>query len=169
MLAGTALVALVALAGVSLVAPTSRSSIETMAAQIVARHTAATLGGRSVQVASSDHHKVKPWLSARLDYTIPVDDWARAGFPLAGARIDEIDGQRVATLVYGHRDHLIDVFVRPAAGGTGAALRRTHRGFNVAQARDAEMEWIAVSDLNPPALAVFVEGLAKGVVKPTAE
>ncbi len=137
-----------------------------LSASIVARHTRATLAGQLVEVASSDHHKVKPWLSARLDYSIPVDDWAKSGFPLVGARIDRLEGRPVATLVYRRRDHVIDVFVRPLPSQGPMPAVHPVRGFNIAIAAGSEMEWFATSDLNPNELAAFVQGLARGAVAP---
>ena len=139
-----------------------------LSTQLVGLHTRATLGNRLIEVASSDRHTVKPWLSARLDYAIPVADWASAGFPLAGARIDRLDRRPVATLVYRHRDHVIDVVVRPAATATPPAVH-TVRGFNVAVAHGTEMEWLAASDLNGADLAAFVQGLAHGKVGVASE
>jgi anti-sigma factor RsiW len=140
-----------------------------LSAQVVGLHTRATLGNHLIEVASADRHTVKPWLSARLDYAIPVADWAAAGFALAGARIDRLDGRPVAVLVYRHRAHVIDVFVRPAAAAAALPAVHTVRGFNVALARGAEMEWLATSDLNGADLSAFAQGLARGQVSPAAE
>jgi len=129
--------------------------------RLVGLHTRATLGNHLIEVASPDRHTIKPWLSARLDYAIPVVDAAGAGYALMGARIDRLDGRAVAVLVYRHRTHIIDVFVRPASGGTATA-GGTVRGFNVAQAEGAAMQWLAASDLNADELAVFVTALAQG-------
>jgi anti-sigma factor RsiW len=140
-----------------------------LATRVVGLHTRASLGNRLIEVASSDSHTVKPWLSARLDYAIPVTDWAAAGFPLVGARIDRLDGRAVATLVYRHRAHVIDVFVRPQAQGLAPEPMHTVRGFHVAAAQGAQMQWVATSDLNADVLAVFVQGLARGQVELTSE
>ena len=142
---------------------------EDLSARLVGMHTRATLGNHLIEVASSDRHTVRPWLSARLDYATPVADWAQAGFALAGARIDHLDGRLVAALVYRHRDHVIDVVVRPAAAGAPLPALRSVRGFNVAAAHGAEMEWLAASDLNGAELAVFVQGLARGDVIAAAD
>jgi len=140
-----------------------------LSGRVVGRHTQATLGQHLVQVASSDQHRVKPWLSARLDYSIPVSDAAQAGFPLVGARIDRLDGRPVATLVYRRRDHVIDVFVRPDATAAGPPAVHAVRGFNVAAAKGADMEWLAVSDLRGAELEAFLQGLARGEVGPPPE
>ena len=129
---------------------------------VVASHVRATLGDHLLQVASSDQHTVKPWLSARLDYSPPVRDLAGEGFPLAGARIDMLGQRPVATLVYRHRLHTIDVFVRPESGNAAPSTSQNVRGFNVAHAIGAGMAWTAVSDVDADVLSAFVLELARG-------
>jgi hypothetical protein len=49
--------------------------------------------------------------------------------------------------VYRYQQHTIDVFVRPdVAHRRRAGPTRTVRGFNVAHASGASMDWLAVSD-----------------------
>lgn len=115
--------------------------------ELVASHVRATLGGHQYDVASSDRHTVKPWLSARLAYSPPVTDFSQHGFPLIGARLDFIEGRRVAVLVYQRRRHMIDVFVWPQAAG-GAAREASREGFNVESASRDGMRFLLVSDLN---------------------
>jgi len=132
---------------------------EDLAVEAVTTHVRATLGNHRVDVASSDQHTVKPWLSARLDYSPPVRDFAAEGFALVGARIDYLDRQPVAALVYRYRDHLIDVFVRPPSRNASPAALRMVRGFNVVHATGSGMDWLAVSDLNAAELSSFVQRL----------
>ena len=129
---------------------------EDLAVEAVTTHVRATLGNHRVDVASSDQHTVKPWLSSRLDYSPPVRDLAPEGFTLVGGRIDYLDRQPVAALVYRYRDHMIDVFVRPPTAHAPPAALRTVRGFNVAHATGSGMDWLAVSDLNAAGLSSFV-------------
>ena len=133
---------------------------EDLAVEAVATHTRATLNNHLIEVASSDQHTVKPWLSARLDYSPPVRDFASEGFPLVGGRLDTLDTHHVATLVYRYRLHTIDVFVRPESTRAPSALR-TLRGFNVAHATGSGMDWIAVSDVSPDVLTAFVQRVAR--------
>ena len=134
---------------------------EDFAVAAVAAHVRATLGDHLIEVASSDRHTVKPWLSARLDYSPPVQDLANEGFTLIGGRLDYLDRHNVATLVYRYREHTIDVFVRPDTSPAPTSALRTVRGFNVAQASGASMDWLAVSDAEPAVLAGFVQRLAR--------
>ena len=123
----------------------------------VAAHSAAAIGNRLAEVTSSDQHTVKPWLSARLDYSPPVRDFTAIGFPLVGARIERIDGRPVATLVYRYRLHTIDVFVRP--GWVRALTAQSVRGFNAIPFSAHGMDWLVVSDASPEGLAPLVRAL----------
>jgi anti-sigma factor RsiW len=138
---------------------------EDVAVEAVATHVRATLNNHLIQVASSDQHTVKPWLSARLDYSPPVQDLASEGFALTGGRLDMLNKQRVATLVYSHRLHTIDVFVRPESAPVPSTLR-TVRGFNVVHATGSGMDWIAVSDVSADELTEFVQRLARQSATP---
>ncbi len=128
-------------------------------AQAVDRHVDATLAGAAVQVASSDQHTVKPWLSARLDYSPPVRDLADAGFPLVGGRLDHLQGRPVATLVYRYRLHWIDVYVRPEPFVLPIPAP-SRRGFQLAQSHGQGMDFLAVSDASGPVLDDLVARLA---------
>ena len=119
---------------------------------VLSGYVRATLTARLADVASSDHHTVKPWLSSRLPYSPPVADFAAQGFTLTGARVDYVGGRSVAALVYQRRQHRIDVFVWPERADEG--LRTSERdGFHVERfARDG-MRYLLVSDLNRAELA----------------
>ena len=139
---------------------------EDLAVEAVATHVRATLDNHLIAIASSDQHTVKPWLSARLDYSPPVRDLSRDGFTLAGGRLDYLDRRPVATLVYRYRLHTIDVFVRPEAAHAPPFAPRTIRGFNVAHGAGSGMEWLAVSDVSADVLASLVERLAHAATPP---
>jgi len=128
-----------------------------LAEQLFAAHARAALTEHFADVASSDQHTVKPWLSARLDFSPPVSDLAGAGFPLIGGRLDYVNERPVAVLVYKHRQHWIDLFVWPGAARTGETSKN---GFNVLRWNDAGLAFSAVSDLNPAELKQFADALA---------
>jgi anti-sigma factor (TIGR02949 family) len=138
---------------------------EDVAVEAVTSHVRATLGNQLIQVASSNQHTVKPWLSSRLDYSPPVPDLQQQGFTLLGGRVDYLDQRPCATLVYKIRDHTIDVFVRPDARRIMPSALRTVRGINVAHASGSGMDWLAVSDVSPDVLTAFVRELADANVR----
>ena len=131
----------------------------------MATHVRATLNNHLIEVASSTS-TVKPWLSARLDYSPPVQDLANEGFALTGGRLDTLERRPIATLVYRYRQHTIDVFVRPESAQASPAALRTVRGFNVVHASGSGMHWYAVSDVSADVLSPFVQRLARAEVAP---
>jgi anti-sigma factor RsiW len=133
---------------------------ERIAQEVLGSHVRATLGQRLFDIASSDQHTVKPWLSARLSFSPPVVDLSAQGFELRGARLDYVGGQPVAVLVYQRRQHLIDAYVRPARGPV-AALSLTRDGFNMQSFARDSMEFWLVSDLNRNELGDLVRLLAQ--------
>jgi len=134
---------------------------EQLAEQVIAGHARSTLGSHLVDVASSDQHTVKPWLSSKLDFSPSAVDLANAGFPLAGGRLDYVGERPVAALVYRYRQHVIDLFVWPQAQRGDAPLKAlSSRGYNVLHWREGGMAYWAVSDVNEPELKAFVEAYA---------
>jgi anti-sigma factor RsiW len=145
---------------------TSWRAGEDLALEAVDAHVRATLAHHLVEVASSDQHTVKPWLSARLDFSPAVRDFAAEGFTLAGARLDYLGRRGVAALVYRYRDHVVDVFVRPTPDLATGKAEATVRGFNVVRATGGGMDWMAVSDASPDVLAALLARLAAGPSPP---
>jgi len=133
---------------------------ELLARELVANHVRATLSERLIEVASSDQHTVKPWLSEHLPFSPRVADFSGDGFPLAGARRDYVDGKPAAVLVYKRRRHTIELFVWPGVPPSTDGYERD--GFNVAQFGAGGLQYWAVSDLNRNELRDFMRLAAGG-------
>jgi anti-sigma factor RsiW len=133
---------------------------DTIAQQAVSSHVRALMTGHTTDIVSTDRHTVKPWFNGRIDFSPPVVDLAGQGFPLLGGRLDYIAGRSVATLVYGRRKHLIDVFIWPSThDGVGGNI--SAQGYNVVRWTRGGMSFVAVSDLNKAELDQFVNQLRK--------
>ncbi len=129
------------------------------ASEAVSAHTRALLVDHPIEVASSDQHTVRPWLSARLNFVPPVVDLAAQGYPLLGARRDVLSGETAAALVYRHGAHVISVFVRPAEPDApdGGEAVRVVRGFNVIERTQGGLAFCFVSDANPRELRALAD------------
>jgi anti-sigma factor RsiW len=135
------------------------SADERVAQQVVAGHVRSLmLPGRDVDVASSDQHTVKPWFNGRVTFSPPVRKLDGAGFELVGGRLDYLDGQKVAVLVYKRRSHVINLFVWPAAERSARPPQSlTTQGFHVIHWSEGDLTSWAVSDLNEAELREFVD------------
>ncbi|AOK16850.1 anti-sigma factor [Burkholderia cepacia] len=162
---GVALVvALAAAAGLTLSA--HRAATERTVDELVSSHVRADLSARDIDVISTDRHTVKPWFNGRLDYAPPVEDLGASGFPLAGGRLDYVGRRRVAVLVYRYRQHVIDVYVRPAGEGPAAPYSTVSQGYALDRWNAAGMTWWAVTDAEPSALAAFKTALNARLAAP---
>jgi anti-sigma factor RsiW len=140
----------------------SLSDEQVLAEQVVSGHARSVLSARLVDVASSDQHTVKPWLSSKLDFSPPVTDLTGEGFPLVGGRLDYMASRPVATLVYRHREHVIDLFIWPdARTGRDSPMRSfAKQGYNILHWTRGGMAFWAISDVNPAEMKVFAETYA---------
>jgi len=129
---------------------------ETLTSSVLGSHVRSLLPGHLTDVLSSDQHTVKPWFNGKLDYSPPVHDFAARGYPLLGGRLDYVDGRTVAALVYGRRQHLINVFLWPAARGpSGGRSMKTTQGYHLLHWTAGDYTYWAVSDLGLPELEDF--------------
>lgn len=128
-------------------------------AAIVADHQRALLAAAPFDVASSDRHTVKPWFDSKLALSPQVFDLASDGFPLAGGRVEVIDGKPVPVLVYHRRAHVISVVAVPRVGqnvSTEPALATTKDGYFIIKWQGRDFDYFAVSDLAENELNEFV-------------
>ncbi len=124
-----------------------------LASAAVDAHLRALQPGHLVDVESTDQHTVKPWFDGRIDFAPPVRDFAPQGFPLLGGRLDVINGQTAAALVYGRRKHLINVFVLKANPGDRPAASGDVHGYHWAAWEQDGLQLFAVSDVSADDLA----------------
>ncbi|MGC1777172.1 MAG: anti-sigma factor [Xanthobacteraceae bacterium] len=136
----------------------------TVADEIVSAHIRSLQPGHLMDVETSDQHTVKPWFDGKVDVAPPVIDLTAEGFTLLGGRLDYIDGEPVASVVYKRRKHVINLFVAQRLGATHANVTdRTIQGYNVRHWSAGGLDFWAVSDLDPAELDEFVQKISAAV------
>lgn len=122
-----------------------------IAEQVVDNHIRSLMAGHLADVPTSDQHQVKPWFAGKVSFSPNVPDFADKGFALKGGRIDYMENQTVAALIYQRRAHIINVFVYPSSENRKPASEQL-RGYNLVHWAGSGMEYWLVSDLNPAEL-----------------
>lgn len=129
-----------------------------LAHDLFASHWRALAAASPFDVASSDRHTVKPWFAGKVAQSPTVRDFADAGFPLVGGRVDYVGRERVPVLVYRHGQHVIDVYV--LADANAVVANEHERGYTIATATLGGQRAAIVSDADPQELAKFAALIA---------
>ena len=138
------------LALVTLMPPGADSVVEQ---EIVSSHVRSLQPGHLTDVQTTNQHIVKPWFNGRIDFSPPVPELADQGFPLAGGRLDSINGKTVAAIVYHRRLHTVNLFIWPARDAAERSFVKD--GFTVKEWSRNGLRFAAVSDIAPAELQQF--------------
>jgi anti-sigma factor RsiW len=138
------------LALVTLMPPGADSVVDQ---EIVSSHVRSLQPGHLTDVQTTNQHIVKPWFNGRIDFSPPVPELADQGFPLAGGRLDSINGKTVAAIVYHRRLHTVNLFIWPARDAAERSFVKD--GFTVKEWSRNGLRFAAVSDIAPAELQQF--------------
>ena len=134
---------------------------QTIADEVVSAHIRSLQAGHLMDVETSDQHTVKPWFDGKVDVAPPVIDLTAEGFTLLGGRLDYIDGEPVASVVYQRRKHVINFFVAQRLGAKHDRVTdRTIQGYNLRHWSEQGLDFWAVSDLAGDELDEFVRKIS---------
>jgi anti-sigma factor RsiW len=151
-----ALMIAVSSSALTMIATQRRSSAAALTEEVLTNHIRSLMPEHLTDVRSNDQHNVKPWFNGRLDYSPAVPRLEERGFPLLGGRLDYVHKRPVAVVIYGRRQHIINVYSWPSeAPGDAAAGHESRQGYNVLHWRRSGVEYWVVSDLNAAELEQF--------------
>lgn len=112
---------------------------------LVSAHVNSLLSTHLIDVVSTDQHTVKPWFAGHTDVSPVVADFEPQGYKLIGGRVDFLEHQRAAVVVYRYGLHVINVFTWTASGRS-LPTHLTRNGYHLAFWRIGDLEYCAVSD-----------------------
>ena len=121
--------------------------------ELVSDHVRSLQPGHLTDVQTTNQHIVKPWFNGRIDFSPPVPELADAGFPLAGGRLDSLNGKTVAAIVYHRRLHTVNLFVWPESDTHERSFAKD--GIAVREWSRNGLRFAAVSDIPAAELAQF--------------
>ena len=140
---------------------------QTITDEVVSAHIRSLQAGHLIDVATSDHHTVKPWFNGRVDVAPPVVDLTAESFTLLGGRLDYVNSEPVAAIVYQRRKHVINLFVAQHLGGRHPRIvADSVQGYNVRHWSQDGLDLWAVSDLVGDELDEFVQKVASALRRP---
>jgi anti-sigma factor RsiW len=126
-----------------------------LAQEILSSHVRSLMGNHLMDVVSTDQHTVKPWFAGKLDFAPNVKDLSAEGFPLLGGRVEYIAGRSAAALVYGRRQHILNLFVWPSGTKEVETGEFERKGYHLVRWSDAQMSYWVASDVSMAELETF--------------
>jgi len=143
------------------------SADDLLAGEVISSHVRSLMVSHLADVSSSDQHTVKPWFAGKLNFSPPVEDLAKQGFPLIGGRLDYLEDRPVAALVYQRHRHFINLFVWPSGSDAEVGTKTISRqGYDLFHWTKYGMTFWAASDLNNSELQEFIR-LIQNQTSPT--
>jgi len=147
-LSGGAAAALAASLAFFILLPSAQDQI---ASDVVAAHLRSLMGTHLIDVASSNHHVVKPWFAGHADVSPSVVDYAKDGFVLVGGRVDYVHGERAAVAnVFAWKDD-----------GSARAGTRSVNGYRLVAWKSGDLFYCAVSDMGPDEMQALSDLIRK--------
>jgi anti-sigma factor RsiW len=113
--------------------------------QVLNAHVNSLLSTHLIDVVSTDKHTVKPWFAGHTDVSPVVADFEPQGYKLVGGRVDYLEHQRAAVVVYRHGAHVINVFSW-AATQRSLPDKQTRNGYHFVFWKSGDLQYCAVSD-----------------------
>ena len=124
--------------------------------EIVSAHVRSMMEDNLTHIDTTNPKKVKPWFNTKIDFVPNAKDLENSGFQLIGARLDYINRQNAASIVYKTQNHIINLFIFPTKEKDMEKIAKMqNRGFNIIKWTKNGLEYCAISNLSMVDLEEF--------------
>jgi anti-sigma factor RsiW len=144
--------------GISIFRSTTPTHDMRLADEAIGNNIRSEMANHLLDITSAALNKDNSFFSSKLGYAVDVVNLASKEFPLAGGRFDYMDSKPVATLVYKHFSHNIDIYEWPAGAGepnNEQVRTMTRDGYNLEYWRANGTTYWMVSDISKQELSRF--------------
>lgn len=129
-----------------------------MEVEIVSAHVRSLMEDNLTHLDTSNPQMVKPWFTSKVDFVAKAKDLSNDGFTLKGARLDYVNRQNAASVVYQTQDHIINLFIFPTKEKDMLNSKTMqNRGYNIIKWTKHGLEYCVISDLNLAKLTEFAD------------
>lgn len=140
---------------------TASAQYAALATEACDQHIATLAANSPPEVISSDRHTVKPWFQGKLPFSFNLPDNLPGGTTLDGANLTYIHGRPTAQLLYSIGKHRASVYLQQRSDDKiSRGLPPERSGFHVSSFKTANVDGIAVSDVDPSRLSDLVSMIA---------
>lgn len=134
-----------------------RTQYASLVTEVSDQHIATLAANAPPEVISTDRHTVKPWFQGKIPFSFNLPQNLPSDTTLDGANLTYLRSQPTAQLLFSIGKHHVSVFVQQRTNSTPPNTSMTdHSGFHVTGFNTAELEVVAVSDVDPARLADLV-------------
>jgi len=122
---------------------------ELLISDVISGHIRLIASSHITDVISSDPVIVNNWLKSKLDYAAIVPDLEKLRFKLLGAKLEYLQNQRVASIVYSKNNKIMNLLVWPSADKADAEQEmHIKQGYKLVYWCKDYMNYWLVSDID---------------------
>lgn len=125
-----------------------------MAQAVIDSHERSLVDNHLVDILSTDPNTLKVWFESKLGFSPPVINLTLHGYALVGGRLDFLNNQAVAAIVYKQGNHVINLFAWPATQNVNLRVISL-QGYYITAWTKYGMNCWAVADLGEEQLQQF--------------
>lgn len=121
--------------------------------EVLNGHIRALASSNLTDIRSSKADAINHWLKGKLDYAVKVPDLKELNFQLLGAKLDFIQKQKVASIVYSKNNKIINLFIWPSPDKADAVTEmHIKQGYKLVYWCKEYMNYWVISDVDEKTL-----------------